>query len=116
MHSIYSFSYDNVIRRAQTIDVIWFNDRKMPASFFEVEHSTDFYNSLIKFSDLRDFYSSFCIVADEVRKREFESKLSSLSFKDIRERIAFMDYDTLSNIHTNTYRLMKSQEKFSFLE
>jgi len=116
LDSIYPFSYDFLVKRAQTIDVIWFNDRKMPASFFEVEHSTDIYNSLIKFSDLRDFHSSFCIVADEVRKREFERKLFSLSFKDIRGRISFMGYKALSNIHTNTYKLMKSQEKFSFLK
>lgn len=115
MNSIYSFGYENFVKRAQTIDVIWFNDRKMPTSFFEVEHSTDFYNSLIKFSDLRDFHSGFCIVADEARKREFERKLSSLSFKDIRERISFMGYEVLSNIHTNTYKLMKSQRGFSFL-
>lgn len=115
MNSIYSFGYENLVKRAQTIDVIWFNDRKMPASFFEVEHSTDFSNSLIKFSDLRDFHTSFCIVADEARKREFEKKLSSLSFKDIRERISFMGYEVLSNIHANTYKLMKSQREFSFL-
>jgi len=49
----------------------------MPTSFFEIEHSTDIYNSLIKFSDLRDFFSNFCIVADKARKREFEGKISA---------------------------------------
>lgn len=116
MNSIFPFSYDNFVKRAQTIDVIWFNERKMPFSFFEVEHSTDIYNSLLKYSDLRDFYTTFCIVADEVRKREFASKLASLSFSDIKERITFMSYETLSQIHTNTYKLIKSQEHFSFLK
>lgn len=115
METILPFSYDNLVKRAQTIDVIWFNDRKMPSSFFEVEHSTDIYNSLLKFSDLRDFYSSFCIVADDARKREYDSKISSLSFKEIKDRITFMSYESLSVVHTNTHKLLKAQQDFSFL-
>lgn len=68
IETIHQFSYEFFVRRAKTIDVIWFNKRNMPSSFFEVEHSTDIYNSLIKFSDLKDFSSNFCIVADLVRK------------------------------------------------
>lgn len=49
LESIFEFSYEGFVRRARTIDVIWFNERHMPASCFEVEHSTDIYNSLIKF-------------------------------------------------------------------
>lgn len=113
---ILPFSYDKFVKRARTIDVIWFNDRKMPTSFFEVEHSTDFYNSLLKFSDLRDFFSTFCIVADEARKREYESKISSLSFKDIKDRITFMSYEDLSQIHTSTSKLKNPENKFSFLQ
>ena len=43
------YSYDNLVSRSSTIDVIWFNERQMPDSFFEVEHSTDIQNSLMKF-------------------------------------------------------------------
>jgi short-subunit dehydrogenase involved in D-alanine esterification of teichoic acids len=49
----------------------------MPKSLFEVEHSTDFQNSLIKFSDLQDFYTRMIIVADDNRKREFMQKMQS---------------------------------------
>jgi len=112
---IHPFSYDAFVKRARTIDVIWFNDRKMPFSFFEVEHSTDIYNSLLKFSDLRDFYTSFCIVADGLRQREYESKLLSLSFKGIKDRISFLSYENLSIIHTNTSKLLNAQQEYSFL-
>lgn len=115
LETIYHFSYDLFIKRARTIDVIWFNERKMPSSFFEVEHSTDIYNSLIKFSDLRDFFSNFCIVADKARKREFEGKISASVFQELKNRISFMSYEELSEIHTNTYKLLKSQENFTFL-
>jgi hypothetical protein len=115
LKSIYEFSYEVFIKRARTVDVIWFNDRQMPVSFFEVEHSTDFNNSLIKFSDLKDFHSSFCIVADSRRKREFESKISANVFKEMLKRISFMNYDELSTIHTNTYKLLKAETTFNFL-
>lgn len=113
--SIFQFSYDFFVKRAKTVDVIWFNERDMPYSFFEVEHSTDIYNSLIKFSDLKDFYSNFCIVADEARRREYHSKLSSNIFKDIQNRIEFMSYDVLSIVHTNTYKLFTVNKDYSFL-
>ncbi len=115
IENILPFSYENFVKRSKTIDVIWFNDRKMPSSFFEVEHSTDIYNSLLKFSDLRDFHSSFCIVADEARKREYDTKISSLSFRDIRDRVVFMSYENLSTIHSNSHKLIKAQQDFSFL-
>jgi hypothetical protein len=47
----------------------------MPNHFYEVEHSTDIQNSLLKFAELQDFNSRFTIVADIVRKREYEAKL-----------------------------------------
>ena len=56
------------------MDVIWFNERKMPNSFFEVEHGTDMKNSLLKFNDLQDFYSQddHCFGAN--RRGEFDSQ------------------------------------------
>src|SRR5215510_12917529 len=65
---LYDFTYADVLRRAQTIDVAWLNLRKYPDSLFEIEHSTDIYNSLIKFVELQDFRVKFYIVADNRRK------------------------------------------------
>ena len=41
------------------MDVIWFNERKMPYRFYEVEHSTNISNSLDKFYELQDFRADF---------------------------------------------------------
>jgi len=105
VNKFYDFSYSEIIRYAITVDVVWFNDRKMPSSFFEIEHSTDIKNSLLKFVQLQDFYSKFYIVADTVRKHEFEDKVSMTAFNDIRERVKFLNYETLSYLHTKTYEL-----------
>lgn len=110
---IYRFSYDNVVRTAQTIDVMWFNDRRLPASFFEIEHSTAIHNSLLKFVELQDFYASFLIVADEMRRKEFQSKLSFQAFKTVINRVRFWSYDEVAELHAraNEYEKITSRLK-----
>jgi hypothetical protein len=101
----YHFTYDQLVQRARTIDVTWFNTRNMPDSFFEVEHSTDIYNSLLKFDELQDFNANFRIVADRSRQREFQSKLAIDAFRDIAPRVKFISYETVSELHAKTYEL-----------
>lgn len=87
------FTYENLLRKARTVDVIWFNEREMPAAFYEVEHTTDIKNSLSKFYELQDFYARFFIVADKQRKLEFEDKLHVSMFHPIEKRVDFLDYE-----------------------
>lgn len=91
------YSYLDLVERSSTIDVIWFNDRKMPHSFYEIEHTTDIQNSLLKFDDLKDFSARMVIVADEKRHDEFNCKMGYKSFNALREnkRVAFLSYDSL---------------------
>lgn len=105
MKNIPEFSYPKITKRAKTIDVIWFNERKMPFYFFEIEHTTDIQNSLSKFTDLQDFYSKFYIVADIIRKREFEDKIDRASFKAMKDRVNFIDYDYVSKLHSKSFEL-----------
>ena len=85
-----------ITNRARTVDVIWFNERLMPHTFFEVEHSTDFQNSLGKFCDLQDFYCRFFIVAPRNRRKQFEEILTRTAFRDICKRVKFNTYDDIS--------------------
>ncbi len=89
------FSYESITDRAKTVDAIWFNDRKMPESFFEVEHSTDIQNSVAKFCDLQDFYSRFFIVAPRNRKEQFDKVLQRTAFRDMKGRILFHSYESI---------------------
>ena len=69
----------------------------MPDSFFEVEHSTDIQNSLLKFLDLQDFAARMLIVADQVRRPEYIQKLSMQAFQADRfkGRVHFLSYEQL---------------------
>ncbi len=89
------FSYKELTNRAKTVDVIWFNERNMPNSFFEIEHSTDIQNSVAKFCDLQDFYSRFFIVAPQKRREQFDKVMGRSAFRGMRGRIEFATYETI---------------------
>lgn len=93
------FTYENLKRRARTIDVIWFNERNMPSDFYEVEHTTDIKNSLSKFYELQDFSAGFYIVADTSRKKEFEDKLHVSMLAAIENRVKFLNYMQVVNLY-----------------
>lgn len=104
------FSYDRLVQKSGTVDVTWFNSRMMPHSFFEVEHSTEINNSLLKFCDLQDFHSRMIIVADEFRRPEFEAKIKRSALEMIIDRVNFLGYSTL--VKQYEYELLKVEQNF----
>jgi hypothetical protein len=105
VREFYPFTYENIVNQARTVDVTWFNERKLPKAFIEIEHSTDIYRSLLKFFELQDFYADFIIAAPITRENEFLSKLSSRAFDPIQKRVKFWDYETVSKVHSNLSEL-----------
>lgn len=101
----FNFTYDFIIDRASTIDVSWFNERNFPQALFEVEYSTDFKNSLLKFLELQDFNVDFRIVSDRKRQKQFDSTITFNAFKKIENRVKFLPYDVVSELHTKTIEL-----------
>ena len=95
------FTFDNLLKKARSVDVIWFNERNMPSDFYEVEHTTDIKNSLSKFYELQDFYAGFYIVANKHRKEEFDNKLHVSIFKPIENRVRFIDYQRVVGMYEN---------------
>ncbi len=95
------FTYEKLLRKAKTIDVIWFNERNMPSHFYEVEHTTDIKNSLTKFYELQDFYSSFYIVANNNRYTEFQDKIEASIFLPIKARVNFLSYKKVADMYSN---------------
>lgn len=94
-----AFTHAELMKRARTIDVIWFNERVMPSDFYEVEHTTDIKNSLSKFYELQDFHAGFYIVGDSHRRKEFEDKLHASMFASIEKRVKFLDYDRIVQMY-----------------
>ena len=95
LDNIYNFTYPEILRKAKTVDAIWFNERKMPCAFYEVEHSTDIKNSLNKFFELQDFRAAFYIVAAKERERQFHDIMENSIYRPIHDLVKFVSYDTL---------------------
>lgn len=106
-----SCGYDCIVSTALTVDVVWFNNRLMPDSFFEVEHSTDFRSALIKFVELQDYYANFRVIADNRREKEFHSKASAEAFKDMNKRVAFWSYDVVADYHSRLAALVEAETR-----
>lgn len=95
VHHIFDFTYYEIVKFAKTVDVIWFNERKLPNAFYEVEHTTNIKNSLNKFYELQDFRAKFYIVAPKERKKQYDDIISSSIYKEIKNIVSFVSYDTL---------------------
>lgn len=95
MPKICDFTYPEILKFARTVDVIWFNERKLPNSFYEVEHTTDIKNSLDKFYELQDYRAKFFIVAAKERKRLFDDIIAKSIYREIKNLVNFVSYDTV---------------------
>lgn len=106
-----AFSYDWLVKRSATVDVIWFNERKMPGSFFEIEHGTDMHNSLVKLNELQDFHARMVIVAHNKRCNEFTAKVKLSAFRDIADRMDFLSYERLGKDYEHEIEASSSDFK-----
>ena len=107
--SLPNFTYENLLKKARTVDVIWFNMRSMPSDFYEIEHTTDIKNSLTKFYELQDFHADFHIVADIHRKKEYEDKLNVSMFEPIKNRVNFIDYAKVADMYEGLLKVNNSK-------
>lgn len=99
VEDIYPFTYPEVVDRAARVDVLWFNQRKFPTEFIEVENTTDMQGAFLKFVMFDVFNARFRVVAPAARKSEFESKLAHPSFLPVAKRTIFTSYDLLADMH-----------------
>ena len=103
------FTYDSIANRAKTVDVIWFNERRMPCGFYEVEHSTNIANSLDKFYELQDFRAKFYIIADESRRRQFDELMARSLYRSIAPLVLFFNYENLLAQYEHECALSKNE-------
>lgn len=113
------FTYQKLVHKIGSVDVLWFQHNSldpellMPKALFEVEHTTDIQNSLLKFQELRWFFVNMFIVADNKRRNEFAEKMKYSAFSELRnnKRVEFVSYDQL----VSQYNLVSAQPSVSLL-
>jgi hypothetical protein len=109
LQALPTFSHDSLVRRSGSVDVTWFNGRQMPNGFFEVEHTTDIQNSLMKFHDLQDFYARMVIVADDHRRAEFGQKIRRSALDTIKSRVNFLGNLLVKQYE---YEMLRASQEF----
>lgn len=101
------FAYKETVDKIKSIDVIWLNQRGYPNSVFEVEHSTTFKNSLIKFNELQDFNTKMFVVAPKVKENEYKNAIEFSVFENIKDKVKFMDYTMIEGLYEHTLKIHK---------
>ena len=101
--NIPTFTFEHILKSTKYIDVIWFNARNFPHSVFEIENSTNFRNSLVKFVELQDFITTMTLIApkDASRKNKFEQEMKKSAFSSIRNRVKFYDYEYIEKLYNH---------------
>jgi hypothetical protein len=109
LDEILPFTYPEIVKRASMVDVIWFGANKFPVEFIEVEHSTDFNVSLLKFADFQPFNSKFRIVASTSRHKQFLTRIEQRAFESLKPIVKFTSYDVVSELHSKWSALLASR-------
>ncbi len=105
-----AFSHRELLQQAKTVDAIWFNGRRMPARFYEVEFTTDFIRSLMKFTELQDFHAEFFIISDVSRRRSFDDKMKSATFQSMKKRVKFKSFDLIDKEYNGYMNIASPQD------
>jgi|WetSurMetagenome_2_1015567.scaffolds.fasta_scaffold38304_3 hypothetical protein len=108
--SLPGFTCPEVVSKVKSVDVMWFNRRRFPDTVFEVEFTTDFNKSLMKFQELVDFDAKMTIVAPAARKREYQAATGWDIFTDLRPRVDFWNCDHLVALHTRQAELLAIEQ------
>lgn len=94
------FTFSHIIEESvKFIDVVWFNQRKFPSHVFEIEHSTNFRDALIKFTELQDFTTKFFLIAPEQRLGKFKTEIAKRAFEPIASRCNFRTYQNIEQYY-----------------
>lgn len=111
LQEIPKFTFDHILQSTKFIDVIWFNERNFPDTIFEVENSTNFRNSLVKFVELQDFATSMIMIApnDKSKLNKYNQEIEKSAFSSIKDRVKFRNYDKVvgfynAQIAVNQYK------------
>ncbi len=107
-----AFTYEHIVNRARNVDVIWFNEEGFPHQFYEVDTSASFQRSLLKFVDLRHFYTEFKIVSDHNNKASFSGEIGRNTYREIKNRVKFLSYATVENMYESSLQQFVASKTF----
>ena len=114
LQEIPKFTFDHILQSTKFIDVIWFNERNFPNAIFEIENSTNFRNSLVKFVELQDFATSMYLIApnDQSKINKYNQEIEKSAFAAIKNRVKFYNYDKVVELYNSQITASKFKDFF----
>ena len=88
------FTYPRILNIVKDVDVIWFKEG-YPNYCFEVEHTTNITEGLLRLYQISGIPSKFFIIAPSSRISKFEREIMKDPFFKIQNRYSFRSYDNL---------------------
>jgi len=107
-----NFTYSNIVQSVRFIDVLWFNEQGFPKFTFEVEITPQFRNSLLKFSELSDFYTTFYVIAEAENQDKYHREISRSVFRGIKGRCLFKTCDQVRGMYFKSIEKQRVSAEF----
>ena len=107
------FTYSDKLKKIEKIDVIWFQDG-FPIKTFDVEHSTDFTQALVRSYQLEHFKTECFMIADKRKEKIFQDRIQMKPFNKIKKNIKFLEKIHVFLDYQKIVNYSQSKEK-SFL-
>lgn len=106
------FTLDRYLDTIGHVDVIWFRE-EFPVYCFEVEHSTNVTQGLLRLYQIRRFTdASFFIVAPAKVASRFRNEVQKDPFHQIKDRYTFRSYDDLTAFYQSAKDYHSKREAF----
>lgn len=104
------FTYQDILNVVRQIDVIWFKDR-FPYLTFDIEFSTQISMALVRANELRNFKSTFYVVADKSKENLFNTKANVSTFQDIKDNTKFIAIKSIFDDYRNLVLENRNKER-----
>lgn len=109
-NEIPKFTYQDILNTVKQIDVIWFKDR-FPYLTFDVEFSTQISMALIRANELKNFKTTFYIVAEESKESLFKTKMNVSTFQNIKNEMKFITIKSVFDDYKNLVLENRNKER-----
>ncbi len=108
------FTFPEVLAQVRQIDVLWFERKPnpFPKFAFEVETTPNFRRALLRLYQLRNFDTTFYIIADSAKQGLLEKCLREEPFHAIRHRVLFRSIEEVLIVYQLKVRLAEEEAKF----
>lgn len=111
LKEIPSFTHEKILETAREIDVIWFRE-EFPVYCFEVEHTTNVKDGLLRLYQVRHLNAKFYIVAPHDVESKFLTEVAKDPFNQINSRYRFRSYEDLGRMHKVAKEYYQSKTQF----